>query len=1502
MAFNCDISHLNLSEWQRLSQCAQAVSAVPLGATANFVVQCIGEASFHDGFAFIRADSVAAFEGSNVCRRVLLKLTFTDWCLTKHATGPLKILQSRLFRDAAWDDILLDTTGPDSVVVMQTTTQSFEKLTVAEVFAGGFQGWSQAAWCLHQLSVPISMAWGVEKAADCVPMQKLNHPDQLEVASVSELSRIKPEDPYVMIVGDVEQNWWIRTVNIKPVNMFTVSSPCQPWSFAGREAGLSSPAGRLILRTADIASALDIGLIAIEQVAGFKAHPHYETVLEFWRKLGYYVSWSATLELSEVLPCQRSRHLLVLRHSRYGPPPLLPPVVWKVPDPGNLLTSRSVLDLPPSMQQQCTPTADTLSLYLNPALIPKTRASPGLKDPKSFRVKQGHQTAGCFLAQYGFAHLLPFDLLEAKGLFGNMLEMHGCVRFFAPAEVASLHGAVRPALSPANRRLAMRLLGNAIAVPHAVATLVQSCHTAGIALQLRVEEAVQACLRARLHNGNSLFLPCGSDWLLCPYSEAARFLCLSPSPSMPALHVADVFRPVSLQSASVTCKIQVACQVSLVELLNGLGFPEAADQVPPQHDISCCPMQLRVPSQPILAATGIQPASPDSRSISLVCTHDAVFALPRTSTMMHLLLTTIAVEHAVYTDEPLHLCRLSGMSVGIGTRLPSLAFLVPECPEPETFHYSHLHVVGNKCSLRVSSQAVTATVPPSQALHAWIGVPSALIRAQGWLTDFRPNPPLDADSLTVTWTPIHARPYLSAEALATTLCHIFIAARAEAVSQSTKAGDHLQVMLYVVAEPIWQGPLPSNFQLDLLLDWWHELTGPEGNRLGCRLLSGPHPLPSGCTTASVLSRSLGRGFVKRDGHLMLQLHPGIHGGGVKDENRQWCATRLATLCLAQGADLAAVTPFVDNLIQATGVHKVSSCLKQSGDTAQWQAILDCAAVKDVPVPALTNKQAKAEARSRKQGQRGRQAQRQICAADITVEQGFFVNADSTPAVVLDSMSPGSSGVFLTDRDQAPALLQALSGVQPDELAIVILGHGCEPGTTGCQPVAFPAFTGSPPSKILVAACMHNVGGKCVTCKHSAKADIQITENCCCQFTVYQDEFEQAPWSLMMTSPVRAVNDIFHQGGQPHPFHAPWGRIFQSKGRPSSPHLADTLSFHARIDQAELDHTLRLSGHNHVYALPKTWSRQPHGDYAIVWIGSSRSEAIHAALQVPEQRGIARNKAKFGLRVPVAVFPKIFTLLNPGQDIPRRLQVSLLFKAGPLPPAIGPSDIVAWTTKCGWETRAIKALGAEHWLLGATSEPPSSCLALNGRSVLIIPVQSRSSTPSIVQSGSVPPLPPKSNTGASADEDPWLHSDPWSSYKRNSATVPQTLKPGSTSMQPPRVVTGPTEARFKDQEARIAAIEQGLADLRSTGDKRHQEILKAQAEDSKSHAATTSELRSQLSTLATDFSSQLQASIAALQGAQTQQMQQVMSSFEEVKSLLSVRDREPSKRTKLDDSA
>ena len=69
-----------------------------------------------------------------------------------------------------------------------------------------------------------------------------------------------------------------------------------------------------------------------------------------------------------------------------------------------------------------------------------------------------------------------------------------------------------------------------------------------------------------------------------------------------------------------------------------------------------------------------------------------------------------------------------------------------------------------------------------------------------------------------------------------------------------------------------------------------------------------------------------------------------------------------------------------------------------------------------------------------------------------------------------------------------------------------------------------------------------------------------------------------------------------------------------------------------------------------------------------------------------------------------------------------------------------------------------------------------------------------------------------------------------------------------------------------------------------------------------HSNAVTELRGQMHSLSSDFAAQLRTSVEALQGAQSQQLQQVMSSFEEVKSMLSCRDRDPSKRTRLDDGA
>ena len=109
--------------------------------------------------------------------------------------------------------------------------------------------------------------------------------------------------------------------------------------------------------------------------------------------------------------------------------------------------------------------------------------------------------------------------------------------------------------------------------------------------------------------------------------------------------------------------------------------------------------------------------------------------------------------------------------------------------------------------------------------------------------------------------------------------------------------------------------------------------------------------------------------------------------------------------------------------------------------------------------------------------------------------------------------------------------------------------------------------------------------------------------------------------LLAGAPVRTIGDFFRQGGHQKPFHAPWGRVYSCDGRPSTPQLADCISFHARIEQTEVDSVLRLTGHKVPW-----WGRQPQPDFAIIWLGACRSEALRASIQLP---GTAWHRSQQG---------------------------------------------------------------------------------------------------------------------------------------------------------------------------------------------------------------------------------------------------------------------------------
>ena len=58
-------------------------------------------------------------------------------------------------------------------------------------------------------------------------------------------------------------------------------------------------------------------MVLIEQVANFCKHVHFPLVLHAWSMAGYVVAWQDTLNLLDVLPGQRVRFLLMLRHREF---------------------------------------------------------------------------------------------------------------------------------------------------------------------------------------------------------------------------------------------------------------------------------------------------------------------------------------------------------------------------------------------------------------------------------------------------------------------------------------------------------------------------------------------------------------------------------------------------------------------------------------------------------------------------------------------------------------------------------------------------------------------------------------------------------------------------------------------------------------------------------------------------------------------------------------------------------------------------------------------------------------------------------------------------------------------------------------------------------------------------------------------------------------------------------------------------------------------------------
>ena len=783
--------------WSRLIDIARSISPCMNGVVRNFLVEPFGEPVFQGDRVVVRAHVVP--EPGNMlpgaAQKVALFLRCSDWTAVMNREGPLKVLQAKVNCDTS--QFVLDCTGLESVVVSSCPLYRQTSVKVAEIFSGGFSGWGQAVYVLHSRGVDIELAWTVDVDPECGDMLRYHWDQWQEVTCLDELQQADLSQPF-HICADVSNNWWLRAFDRRPINVACVSAPCQPWSGAGSEQGLASADGQLLLRTADVLGAFSVPYVLLEQVAHFQAHPHYNKVLSIWDQAGYVIVWHATLNLLDVLPGQRKRFLLVLRHRSAPIARALNVGTWTTSRRMNLGQARVLFQLPPPMKAACRISDKAMEVYMDPWYVPSPPA-PHLKPqtPAKYRLRYERDVAGVFMAQYQFQHELPGHMLD-KGVLACLLGVQGEVRFFAGPEIAAVHGAVLPIFLHENHRTQMRFLGNSIAVPHALVPLAHACAHLGVPGSPEPAEAVAWGLKARLHRDNSVLLPFGGDWVLCHCDHTQHVLARHARLCPETLHslAPTAFVQVTLAAPEASFTVEAPPDIDPGSFFGFLGCPEVITLLPAAMAERLQDMTVQINTLPLLNCGGFIGTSGCQGRLGLILVDERIFVVelfsPRTWSQLLFIFQEIAPGPG-----DLALFDTSGQRLREVDHFAPCMIAAAEDKAIPFFPFARVVPFLQCFRLSKTARGFELRVDEPAVVPLWISLPFHLIAALGWDAVLH-NFPSTGGTASVEIVPGGHRPSMPADLLHAQWRIWLICAQLDALSTHTSE-DFVQVEVQLVA-------------------------------------------------------------------------------------------------------------------------------------------------------------------------------------------------------------------------------------------------------------------------------------------------------------------------------------------------------------------------------------------------------------------------------------------------------------------------------------------------------------------------------------------------------------------------------------------------------------------------------------------------------------------------------------------------------------------------------
>ena len=470
---------------------------------------------------------------------------------------------------------------------------------------------------------------------------------------------------------------------------------------------------------------------------------------------------------------------------------------------------------------------------------------------------------------------------------------------------------------------------------------------------------------------------------------------------------------------------------------------------------------------------------------------------------------------------------------------------------------------------------------------------------------------------------------------------------------------------------------------------------------------------------------------------------------------------------------------------------------------------------------------------------------------LQVEHGVFCCGQDEPVsqISFATVGPLATGVALSSFADALPFLTSGKKLTSRGLALLVLQPPSDFRTNlEWSTIRFAARCSMNHEPLLVSGVLVQLG-QIPVYQYTAKdiPAIMSVEVACARVSVYKDQWDGG-WEDFSAKPVKHILGVLsclqtcrNEAGctcglwhppadQPHDALLDVFRrqFYNDAGRSVKWDKATHFAVFIRYAKCLESKILSVSGLHGLFTEPKTEDAlQPHADYQVIWMPQMDFQAVlhHAKCEVA-CLGVARSGRRFGLRVHVQHFQRVFTSLKP--DAVYLAPGSRLdFQCGPWPFGCDRKSIAKTLKAGGWKCRPLQPLnhvpGGLMWAVQAVTEPPQNVLSLQHGQVVITSTAAK--TVPFDEAAQVVGHAKTVDMCRPADAhavDPWLTNDPWS--KAVAQTPVQHFAP-----QPPNVLHEleqrveqsimaklPVAEKMEidDQDQRLQALEQQVQQLAS----------------------------------------------------------------------------------------